>query len=188
MRISRWTWSTESRPPHRVSGISPPVAFKDASKRDAASSLSSGETLRGCPDQRLLDVAENLVRFFDEARAFLERAPRSVEHRSNFDQPRQRVSPSLRSSPALVSPAWAEAISALLPAPPESGNVVAPLSSTRVRVPGGRPNSISIVSRPAWSSRLVSALLRGAGPPNKASIAVVVPERRSAKHFHGARP
>src|SRR5947209_6685384 len=50
--------------------------------------------------------------------------------------------------------------------------VVGPLSTTRVsgsqtveRMPS------CAVSRPATSSRLVSALLRGAGPPNKASIA-----------------
>src|SRR5436190_16886625 len=49
MRIRRWTWSTARRPPHRLSGISLPVALRLASSLDAASSLSSGETLRGEP-------------------------------------------------------------------------------------------------------------------------------------------
>src|SRR3954454_3876595 len=49
MRISLCTWSTDRRPPHRVSGISLPVDLRLASSFDAASSLSSGETVRGLP-------------------------------------------------------------------------------------------------------------------------------------------
>src|SRR5204863_7002997 len=51
-RISRCVWSTASRPPHKVSGISVPLAFNEASRREATSSLSSADMpLAGAPSR-----------------------------------------------------------------------------------------------------------------------------------------
>jgi DNA-binding response OmpR family regulator len=69
MRISRCTWSTLRRPPHSVSGISPPLALSDASRREAASQLlaslkASGgempETL--CGGRLSVDQVQRLIR------------------------------------------------------------------------------------------------------------------------------
>src|SRR5690348_15374684 len=175
MRIRRCTWSTDRRPPHSVSGISPPLAFSDASSREAASSLSSGETVRGLPISACWMSASILCA------SSTSRVPSSKRRRerSSIDsistrRPERFCSAMLEvcSPGALYWPAWAVAIWVFAAGAARIWSVSAPLSVTRVsgshtveRMP------IGASPRPAWSSMLVSAAERGAGPPNRASIA-----------------
>src|SRR5206468_2459661 len=109
-------------------------------------------------------------------RALFETAARTVEHRFDLDQASGKIGfghiLELLSPLVLHCPIDADAILLFAGLAARMLSVVGPLSTMRVsgshtveRMP------IWAMSRPAMSSRLVSAWLRGAGPPNRASIA-----------------
>src|SRR5690242_12528603 len=116
-----------------------------------------------------------MVRFLDQARAFLEATSRAVEHRFDLNQAARKICfchLGLAPPAPDYCPACADATLLFAAGAARICSVAAPLSTMRVsgshtveRMPTGAS------ARPASSSMLVSEALRGAGPPNKASIA-----------------
>src|SRR6476659_6925608 len=174
MRIRRCTWWTARRPPQRLAGMSLPVDLRLARSFEAASSLSSGDMLRGEPRIACWTSARSLC----ASSTSLVPSSKRRRERSSIDSISTRRAGRVASAILLGSlcfyywPGWAEATSVLVLAAVRICTVVAPLSTSRV---SGSPTWLRIpiwaLSRPAASSRLVSPGLRGAGPPNNASIA-----------------
>ena len=162
MRIRRCTWSTEGGRRTGVSGISLPLALSDDSSREAASSLSSGEMMRGRADDRLLDVGEQLVRVLDQPRAFLEAAARAVEHQFDLDQACGKIGfghlVAISLPVALTAPGWAEATLLFVPAARQDlHRRRALVDDARVGVPYWSSGCRAGASlRPAASSMLIS--------------------------------
>src|SRR6185369_664845 len=172
MRIRRCTWSTARRPPQRLSGISLPVDLRLARSFEAASSLSSGDMLRGEPRIACWTSARSLCA---SSTSFVPSSKRRRE-RSSIDSISTRRAGTLDSAILWIqAPYWpgcAEATLVWVLVAVRIWTVVWPLSTNRVlgshtwlRMP------ICALLRPATSSMLVSPAVRGAGPPNKASIA-----------------
>src|SRR3954454_22772652 len=176
MRISRCPWSTDRRPPHRVSGISLPVAFRLASRRDAASSLSSGDTLRGEPRITCWTSASSLCA---SSTSFVPSSKRRRE-RSSIDSISTRragrlvvVIPWIFAPVRSYCPVWAEATLVLVFPAVRIWRVVGPLSTIRRSgsATDERMPSCAVAPPAARSSRFDSLGGRGAGPPKIASIA-----------------
>src|SRR5262249_28761582 len=123
-------------------------------------------------ENRLLDVGEELVRLLDQLGAFLKAAARAVEHRFDLDEAGRDVGIGHSLALAPYWPVWAEATLVWVAAAVRICTVVGPLSTSRV---SGSHTWLRIPSwaslRPAASSNVVSPAVRGAGPPNRASIA-----------------
>src|SRR5205085_6609570 len=150
----------------------------------AAGRLQAGEQARGGflavlgrhaagrTEDRLLDIRDQPVRVFDQLGAFFEAAARAVEHRFDLDEAGGDGGFGHSWLRAPYWPGWAEATLVWVLAAVRIWTVVGPLSTSLVsgshtwlRMP------IWAELRPAMSSRLVSPAVRGAGPPNRASIA-----------------
>src|SRR5690242_6425775 len=116
-----------------------------------------------------------MVRFLDQARAFLEATSRAVEHRFDLNQAARKICfchLGLAPPAPDYCPACADATLLFAAGAARICSVAAPLSTMRVsgshtveRMPTGAS------ARPASSSMLVSEALRGAGPPKSVSIA-----------------
>ena len=92
MRIRRWIASTASRPPHSVSGSVFALRLQAVEQPRRGFLAILGGQAHGRAHQRLLRLGQRGMRFLDQPLAFLEAAPRPVEHRFDFDQSgRQRV-------------------------------------------------------------------------------------------------
>src|SRR5205085_2094456 len=104
--------------------------------------------------------------------AFLEAAARAVEHRFDLDETGGNGGFGHSLAQAPYWPGWAEATLVEVLAAVRIWAVVWPLSTSRVSGSHAWLRMPSCASlRPAASSRLVSPGVRGAGPPNRASIA-----------------
>ena len=118
------------------------------------------------------------MRLLDQARAFLEAAARPVEHGFDLDEAcgEGLFSHCLSFVPPLaffIARACAEAILLSAGGADRIGSVVGPLSTIRVSgSPGGRTDAdLRMVAAGLVEQARLGIWLRGAGPPNRASIA-----------------
>ena len=92
MRISRCTWSTDRRPPHRLSGISLPLALSDCEQpRRGFLAVLGRHGARADPMIACWMSPSSLCASSTRRGAFLEAAARAVEHRFDLDQPGGKI-------------------------------------------------------------------------------------------------